>query len=193
MKSLLTVLAAFLICIPAWADSTITHIELIPLKPGANSQENLLPGRDGAIVQGWRPNGPHGYNVYMTLLDGKVVGIKSHDHFLDTMRDYPHDGGDAISSVRFARAKMDGQSVTLIITATRNLEAGQKPIDAATVYYDIYQLVSNGEIGTTGDYFAPLSETPSEKKYCNSDLALTKKFGFPLPAPYEGRNQDDGC
>src|SRR5262245_18322921 len=122
MKKLLPALTVLLACLPAWADSSITHIELIPLHPGVNQIPDLLRGRDGVIVEGWRNtcNAP-GYDVYMTLLGDKTGGISDKAKFRDVINDSPHTFEDAVKSVRFARGKLDGHSVTLMITATPNL------------------------------------------------------------------------
>ncbi len=169
-------------------------MQLITLQPGQNRISDALPGRDGVITEAWRSgaNGS-GYYMFLVTINNKAVGVKAGSAFQDVIRDNPHDISDAIESVRFARGSLDGRNPLLLITATRNIDADEGLGDPATVYYDVYQLVSNGEAGTTGIYFAPVSEMASENKFCNSDLAMTKKFGFPLPDPYEGRNQDDGC
>ena len=199
MKRTLCLIAVFIVItvFPAVADSgtSISGFKLLTLQPGVNEIPHLVSdGRDGVIIKTWRTNGnAHGYNLFLVMVEGKVVGVSTDHGFDDVIKDDPHTIEDAIRSIRFARGNVGSQKAVLLITATRDIKPDASPADPATVVFDIYQLAANGNLGTTGDFFERISESHSDKKYCNSDLALSQKFGFPLPDPYEGQNQVDGC
>jgi len=173
----------------------ITDYQVIPLQEGVNEIPHLVPdGRNGKIIKTWRNNGnAYGYDLFLVTLEDKVVGVDTDNGFKDVIRDEPHTRQDAIKSVRFAWGKLGDEKLMLLITATRKIEPGYGLSDPGTVVFDVYRLVSNGPLGTTGDYFMRINEFSSEQKYCNSDMALNQNLGLPLPEPYEGRGQPDGC
>ena len=196
MKSILCIAALLMsLALPAKADfSDITDIQVIPLKFGVNDISRLtLDGRDGQIIKAWRndANGS-GFAIYLVMVDGKSVGVGA-DKFQDFVTDQPYTPEHTVKSVRFARGKVSGQPELLLITARRDFKPDATFADPAIVMFDIYHVMPNGAAGTTGDYFTPISEFPSKKKFCNSDLALAQDMGLPLPDPYEGLNKDDGC
>ena len=60
--------------------------------------------------------------------------------------------------------------------------------------YEIYSLQRTTEtVGETADVFKRVLVRRSAKQYCNSDLALAKEFGLPLPNDYQGQSTTDGC
>jgi hypothetical protein len=199
MLRLATLTAALLLAaLPAAADNAdITDIQIIPLQRGINEIPHMTPdGRDGKIVMLRREDGDAlGYYMFMVLIDGKDIGVATDSGFEDITRDQPHNISDAVKSVRFAWGNVAGEKQMLLITAKRRLRPQDAPPDPAQAAIDIYQLVSNGPIGTTGDYFTRISETVTDEdhKYCNSDLVLNQKLGLPLPFPFQGPNQHDGC
>ena len=175
--------------------SQITNLVTIHLHPGINKIVKFTPdGRGAIIVRAWRENGDaHGYNLFLVMIDNAVVGVYTEKQFEDVVRDDPHTFEDVVRSVRFARGKISGVQTTFLITATRTTSF---PISLATpgyVVFDFYQLVHAPQLGTTEDFFRLVSQFSSKKKYCNSDLALFKEIGLPLPATYEGLNKIDGC
>ena len=184
-------------CVPAAADTgaAITDIKVVPLTQEITPIPSMTSdGRDGKIIKAWRENGnAQAYNLFLVTADGKVVGVATDRGFADNIRDEPHTGKDAVESIRFAWGRVGGEKAFLLITATRIIAPDYGPGDPSQVIFDIYQLTGNGDLGKTGDFFMRIHEFNADKKYCNSDLALTKNLGLPLPQPFEGPNQDDGC
>jgi hypothetical protein len=193
---LYSVALLFFSALPAVAaNADITDLQVISLQDGITDVPHLAPdGRDGEILKTWRTNGDaRGYDLFLVMLDKKVIGVATDNGFQDTVTDAPRTHLDAVKSVRFAWGKVAGEKHALLITATRTIESGYGPTDPATTVFDIYQIMPNGPLGTTGDYFARISEFSSKQKYCNSDIALSQNLGLPLPDPYEGRGLPDGC
>jgi hypothetical protein len=169
----------------------LTDLAVIPLQLGVNTVERFASdGRPAIIAKGWRENGnAHSYNYFLVLMptavgkaDWNVVAkfVPDNWHSSDFIRDAPHADEDYVSSVRFARGKIDGVAATLLITATRQI--GVKPIpQPAIVVFEVYRLEANHEIGTTLDIFKRVLKWESDKKYSNSDLALQKELGLPVP------------
>jgi hypothetical protein len=168
----------------------ITELAVIPLHLGVNTVERFASDdRPAIIAMGWRENwNAHSYNFFLVLMpsaigkaDWNVVDIVPDDtHMRDFIRDYPHTEDDFVSSVRFARGKVNGVAATLLITATRQIKGMPIP-DPAIVVFEVYRLEANSEIGTTRDIFKRVLKWQSDKKYSNSDLALQKELGLPVP------------
>jgi len=182
----------------------ISDISPIKLRSGPNTVPHFAPdGRDALIVLGWRDNGnAHGYDLYLVLMpasaakpEWNVVGVDpgGNGRFQDIVTDDPHLGEDAVRSIRFARAKVDGRPATVLFVATR--DTGTAPIpDPAPVTFEVYRLAHNdGEVGYTVDYFTKIQEIKSTGKYCNAEMALRQQFGIPLTASYNGPQTAEGC
>ncbi|HTO83982.1 MAG TPA: hypothetical protein VMQ73_17215 [Methylomirabilota bacterium] len=162
-------------------------------------------GRPAIIVGGWRDNGnAHGGDLFLVMLQspsgrGKwnVVTVQRKPDELEreVVYDSPHTVEDAVSSVRFAHGLVDGKPATLLIVATRDLGNATSSIDPVPVDIEFYRLVrrEDGLFGWPPDYFDLVETVRSATPYCNSDLALSKEIGLPLPEPYAGPNRDDGC
>jgi hypothetical protein len=191
--SALAVIASF----PALAAETaaVEEIRVIPVGNGLNCVQNLTTdGHDGLIVQGWRENGnAHGYNRYMVLVkEGRSLevvtivdppGAARGDGVLqdDTIRDDPHTFEDAVRSVKFARAKVNGIAATILIVATRDLSHAQSLADATPVDVDVYRLTRNpGDVGWPEYYFALAVRERLKGTYRNADCALAGELRIPL-------------
>ena len=113
----------------------------------------------------------------------------------DTIEDVPHTGEDNITSVRFARGEANGPKESLLVVAQRHLASPQSYYDAAPTTISYYRLVdASGEGVETTPFAFRLEKTVHPKQlYCNSDLALNKEAGLPLPATYDGPSNADGC
>lgn len=169
----------------------LTDLAVIPLQLGVNTVERFASdGRPAIIAMGWRDNGnAHGYNYFLVLMptavgkaDWNVVDIVPDNlHSSDFVRDAPHTDEDFVKSVRFARGKVNGVAATLLITATRQILPAKSIPDPAIVVFEVYRLEANYEIGTTRDIFKRVLKWESDKRYSNSDLALSKELRLPLP------------
>jgi hypothetical protein len=188
----------------AAAPSEITKLSVIPIQSGVNQIDDFAgDGRRAMIVEGWRDNGnAHGGDLFLVMLQSpsdhgnwNVVTVQRKPDELEreVVYDSPHTFEDAVSSVRFARGLVDGKPATLLIVATRDLAKAASLTDPAPVDIEFYRLVRNDLPGWPPDYFDLIETIRSAGPYCNSDLALTKEIGLPLPEPYAGPNQADGC
>jgi hypothetical protein len=184
----------------------ITKLSVIPIRDGMNQIDDLAgDGRRGTIIEAWRDNGnAHGYSVFLIALesqpgrgDWNVVAVqrKPNERERDVVTDDPHTVEDAVSSVRFARGLVGGKPATLLIIGTRELAPSFNLGDPGPVDIEFYRLVQNENVlfGLPPDYFDFVETIRSATPYCNSDLALSKEIGLPLPEPYTGPNRDDGC
>jgi len=187
---------------------TLSNLSVIHLSAGANHIEHFAAdGRPAIITLGWRDNGnAHGYDLFLVLMpasdksDWNVVGLQTDDAFdaeaelfADTVNDAPHMGDDFVRAIRFVRGKLDGRPATLLLTATRDF--GDPGISSPSlVTYGIYELVPRKDpVGTTADFFQQIQTYRSLMKFCNAELALSKRFDIPLRTEYEGPNTIDGC
>jgi hypothetical protein len=82
----------------------------------------------------------------------------------------------------------------LLVTSTRAFpDSGSLP-DPSIVTFEIYRLQrAANPTGETHDVFKRLSAWHSVNRYCNSEMALSKELGFPLPGSYKGPRTPDGC
>jgi hypothetical protein len=156
------------------------------------------------VVLGWRENGnAHGYDIALVLLpDGErdqwsVVRIEAalgdqNGAGADVITDSPHTGEDMVKAFRLARGKVGRKAATLLLVATR--DQGNAPIaDPSQVTFYAYHLEHGPEVGTTPDHFSLILRDRSAGTFCNADMALSQRFGVPLPASYEGAQTPDGC
>jgi hypothetical protein len=192
----------------------LSNIEVIALKRGINEIPNLAgDGRAGIIVDAWRENmNAHGYALYEVLLprpdvhDGRtgelnLVTFDTHGQVkgsaiqLDTIEDAPYGGELVVASVRFLRATLNGSPATLAVTARRSMIWSSSFTEMNPVRIAIYLLARNadGVPGWPYDYFDLVEAFTTKGKYCNTDLALARELGLPLPTDYAGANQEDGC
>jgi hypothetical protein len=197
--------------LPAFAQQPpaagVTNIQVIPMHPGVNIIPKFVPdGRDAEILQAWRDNGnAHGYTTFVVMIPQKakyesawnIVGVADSGpqwSFKDAVYDTPHTGEDYVRSVRFARGLVDGKAASLLIIAERDPPNVQPIPDPAPTKISIYKMIASDEgVGTTPYYFTLVRETTSKALYCNSELALNKELGLPLPADYDGPNRTNGC
>jgi hypothetical protein len=184
-------------------EKRLADLTPIPLQSGINNIPRLTPdGRDGLIILAWRDNGnAHGYDVALVLTQGgrggpwNVVrrnGLAGQtDQGSDEITDEPHTGEDMVKAFRFARGRVDGDSATLLLTATR--DTAESIPSPSRVIFDVYRLDSAPDVGTTPDHFTPILHDRSASSYCNADLALSQRFGIPLRTSYRGSRARDGC
>ncbi len=166
-------------------------------------------GHPAQIVLAWRENmNAHGYAIYSVLMprpdeqtDWNLVTFETHDSKRkggserNELYDEPFNDEQVVASVRFLKAQWKGKRATLAVTARRDLSHMESFIDSVPVEFEIYTLTSNedGVPGWPFYYFDRVEHFRSDKRYCNSDLALSNELGLPLPTDYAGPNRDDGC
>jgi hypothetical protein len=121
-----------------------------------------------------------------------VVGFDNDRDFVDAFADAPHLGEDFVRAVRFATGTLDGKAATLALIATRDITDAGIPAPSL-VTYEIYRLTENHGGPGTADQFRLIDTSRSGTTFCNAELALSKRFGIPLPADYSGPNLTDGC
>ena len=194
-------------CVALADNPSITNLQIIELKDGANPVPGLDPksGEDGLIVQAWRGNGnAHGYNLYVVMIhvaeprdSWQLVEVEKNDKdpsgegLLDTLRDDPLTGEDIAHSVRFAKGRLDGKPATFLFTADRDLSRIQTLYDPVPVSITLYTLVSSEwPIGTTPLVFRKVEEHRTVRKYRNAECALAADMNLPVPA---ANKLDDDC
>ena len=198
----LPVLPALALLLAAAAPApTITGLHPIPLQPGINQIEHLTPdNRPGVILLAWRDNAnAWGYDTYTVLLpnDGQwqLAGIERSGNtpdFSDTIQDSPHTGEDATSTVRFARAQVDGHPAPRLLEARRT--RSDTPYDPAPTTYDVFALTPNTEgPGRTQAYFRRILHQDLPAQYCHAEAALSQASGLPRRASYDGKPTPTGC
>ena len=184
----------------------VSDLIQIPLPDAVNTVERFAPdGRPAIVMRAWRDNGnAHGYWLYTVLMkpatgeaviedEWNVVSIRSRNSRVsDFIRDDPHTFEDYVRSVAFARGTIDGRAAVLLLTATRQVKASLT--DPSTVNYEVYKLMHrrDGDVGTV-DAFELALNWKSTERYCNSELALSKEFGLPLPKDGPATDLPDGC
>ena len=182
------------------AEPSVTDVQVVNVHAGINRIPHFAAdGRTATVIQGWRGNGnAHGYNVFLVLLpsaEGMPLGVVDRiDSESDVLRDDPFDGERTLGTVLFARATLAGVRQTVLIAA--HLDESQSGVlaDHATATVNVYRLVkSDGQIGTTPDYFELAWSTQTTARYCNVDLALASALSIPLPKDYDAPNKKDGC
>jgi hypothetical protein len=100
----------------------------------------------------------------------------------------------SLSLGSFTRGSLDGERATLLIAETRAVPDSGSLADRSAVTNEIYSLQRATEpVGETADVFKRVLVRLSAKQYCNSDMALSKEFGLPLPNDYRGPSTADGC
>ncbi len=105
--------------------------------------------------------------------------------------DDPHNGGDVLSSVRFARGMVDGAEASLLLRAARRPSGAGPSVPTAAVF-EMYQLVPRSVGAETRDEFVPILRRELRFRFCNADLALSVASGLPLRSSYRGPRGADG-
>lgn len=180
----------------------IGEIAPIALEFGINSVPGFLPdGGVATIVEAWRGNGnAHGYSVWMVLTgpsEGNPVGIApfaddDEELPVETIRDNPFDGERPMGSVRFARARIDGEPASIVIAADLDWTDGRPFADHERATIKIYRLVANHEGLGPPIEFERIAKLRTAKRYCNVDLAVRDMLGVPI-GEVPGPNAIDGC
>ncbi|HLO78647.1 MAG TPA: hypothetical protein VK196_19500 [Magnetospirillum sp.] len=175
----------------------ITEIVPIILKNATTSVDNFAPDQHrGMIVRAWRDTGnAHGYYRYMVMVEGggdrkpwHLATIDTHDQKrgergpeMDTIRDAPHTFEDIVESVKFARAKVNGEPRTLMIVAIRDTGKADSLADKTPVDVEFYQLtIGDEEDGTPPYYFDRIQAVRVKGTYSNADCALAKEVAAVL-------------
>lgn len=182
---------------------TVSDLHEIVVHDGVNAVSRLTSdGREGLIVRGVRQyltaDGTH--HVFLVLTrrkaeprgwdvvpagDGPSAGPDDQESLADT----PHTGEDQVASLRFTRARVDGEPATLLIQAHRSMEG---PIPAPShVQIRLYRLAPDAE--ASGDRFVLLDTLTPSACYGNTDLALYREIGLPLPSGYQGPKSSGPC
>ena len=179
----------------------------IPLRSGVNPVAHMLPdGRDGLIVRA----SPHvevagqDRTDYMVLAaptkadDGRWSTVRFAEFArpdpqeaepATTVSDAPHTGEDALSSLRFFRAQVDGAPAVLAVRTQRDFVL---PIpDASHATVDVFRL--EVEPGFGEEKFKRVARLRTRACYGHSDLGAALEFGVPLPSGYEGPRAAGPC
>lgn len=197
----LGLMSAPLLAAPS-ADPRITDIVPIHLHPGINHVPGFLPdGHAATIIEGWRGNGnAHGHHAWMVLTgpsEGFPVGLAPIEQdgglVSDTLSDDPFDGERVLGVVRFARARIDGQPASIVISAHLDWTPGRPLADHEKATITLYRLTSNGDGVGPPLSFVPVTRLHSDKRYCTVELALRDVLGLALQADYAAPNRLDGC
>ncbi|GBQ83328.1 hypothetical protein [Gluconobacter albidus] len=139
----------------------------------------------------WRENGnAWGYHLYAVttpdaeqpdqadLVDRQDAAPNA--PLADMLADSPHTGEDAIQTVHFATARVNGKSSLLLFIATRDMGGHPVP-QPSPAHVRIYQLTrEDGEPGTTAFTFRPLSTIASPVTTCHADIALRAATKIPF-------------
>jgi hypothetical protein len=179
---------------------SIKNLSIISLKMGDNFVPHFaVDGRPARIIQAWRGNGnAHGYTIFLVAMPGgesqtdwNVVSIdEPHGPARDEILDSPYNGEQYLHSIRFAHGSLDGKPETLLLSARLNIKRSYG--ERASVTYDVYKLVHDDESFGTWDRFVLVERSQSAKRYCNAELAISRRFAIPL-GDYGGPNKKDGC
>jgi hypothetical protein len=149
----------------------ITRLSEIPLHPGINKVEMMVPdGRTGMIVEGQRQTA----TVYLVMLpdeSGTGWTVVTADAAAPAL---VAEGGAA--TIRFARGWLDGAPETLLFTATRDADEGEAGPVAYTI--DIERLATGRKSGAPSR-FERVSETRSNANYSSADEAMQGETGLP--------------
>jgi hypothetical protein len=169
----------------------LSDLTEIPLHPGLNHIEGFAQdGRPADILEAWRDNGnAHGYHLFVLTMpsapgkfDWNVVGTERGDEPLrDCIRDDPHTFEDAVRSIRFAHGRVDGRSATLLLVATRDVSPLTNLAAPVPVTYEAFELIHVDHCCGTADVLSRVLVEHSEQVFSSADLALSQRFGMPLP------------
>lgn len=180
----------------------LTELRPVTLHPGVTAVAHMAPdGRDGMIVEGHRDyftaDGSH--DVFLALVRGDggqwwsvaTHGSSPNDDPDDPLSftDAPHTGEDAVASVRFARARLDGRPAFVALVAQRAME-GTIP-SPSHVTFTLYRLQQRSL--DDGWMFLKVGAAPGRACYGNADLALHAELNLPLPHGYEGPTAAGVC
>lgn len=181
------------------AEHGITDLQAIPTPSAINRIPDFAPdGRDAMIVKAY----DNSSRYYLVMLQSKYPSLPENSwnivlrrnrdgRLVEGITDNPHTGEDYVTSIAFARAKVDGEQSTLLIEANRNI-VGPIP-DPAIVTYSVYRLERDtGAYAGDIDIFRLITTWDSTRPFCNSELALNSEFGFSIPVP-DYLSRPDGC
>ena len=183
----------------------LSDIAVIPIHAGINTVEHFsVDGRPATIISAWRDNGnAHGHFTYLVMMEQKDCGadetsclVAFTDGGAEPLRDVttasPFDGERVLQVVRFAHARLNGVSATVMVRADLGESASGVLADHAPADISIYRLESPGvQVGTTPDVFTLVSKTRIAGRYCNADAALSTALHLP-PANTPSK-KPDGC
>ena len=202
--------AALALALAATAAAPAPHLtdwREIPLRSGVNPVAHMLPdGRDGLIVRAY----PHTETAGQSRTDYMVLAAPTKDDNGDwttvrfaefrkpdpneaepgtTVSDAPHTGEDALSSVRFFRARVDGAPAVLAVKTQRDFVL---PIpDASHAVVDVFRLEIEPDFGE--ETFKRVARLKTRACYGHSDAGAFVEFGVPLSSDYAGPRQAAPC
>ncbi|MQR97948.1 hypothetical protein [Gluconobacter aidae] len=174
------------------APATPQITEIAPILIGNSPVTLHLRGFPAITVTPfWRENGnAWGYHLYAVTVPDAVqpdqadlVDTQNANHngpLLDMLQDSPHTGEDAIQTIHFATARVNGQPGLLLFVTTRDM--GPHPVpQPGPAHVRIYQLTQeHGEPGTTPFSFRLLSTLTSPVTTCHADIALSAATKIPF-------------
>ncbi|MBS1097427.1 hypothetical protein JK191_07560 [Gluconobacter sphaericus] len=139
----------------------------------------------------WRENGnAWGYTLYAVSIPETeapyrtaLVDTEDADHngqLLDMLQDIPHTGEDALQTIHFASARMDGKPAFLLFISTRDNGTNPAP-QLSPAHIRVYQLTAgDGEPGSTLFYFALRTTLRPPVTTCHADIALSAATKIPF-------------
>lgn len=139
----------------------------------------------------WRENGnAWGYTLYAVSIPEAeepyrtaLVDTEDADHngqLLDMLQDIPHTGEDALQTIHFASARMDGKPAFLLFISTRDNGTNPAP-QLSPAHIRVYQLTAgDGEPGSTLFYFALRTTLRPPVTTCHADIALSAATKIPF-------------
>jgi hypothetical protein len=182
----------------------LEDLTVLPVAAGINSFPGLPPrGEEVILVKAWRDNGnAHGFSVTTAMVreSGRsaaaggwdFVSYFDGDKEILAATDNPHTGDDAVRSLLYATAILDGQRQTLAVVAQRQTDKTDSPADPAPVSFKLYQLTARPDddpLGRPARFFQRVAEWRPVRPYCSADAALAAELRLPPPAGLTA----DGC
>lgn len=176
----------------------LTGLAEITLHSGVNRIS--VEGRSGLVVKGWRENGnAHGFHVYTALLQG-ADGQWQHLSFFAGMderlelTDAPHTFEDVVRSVRFFKARLNGNPKTVVVVTQRRMGGGRAIPEASPVDFTLYALRARPDESVMGPdhYFDQIAQWSAAGMFCHADTALAMELGLAPPQDWPA-SMPSGC
>jgi hypothetical protein len=175
----------------------VTDLVVVPVPPGYTKLPKFTPdGRTGGINRVRRSVGTAGDSDMIVISVQSVVDPRQQvfvqrepsengKPMPDFLWDAPYTGENYLTSVRLAKARIEGEKTWILVVAARDWEPTMA--GPTLVTFRFYQLVSgeDGDPMTKESVFRKILERRSEKTYSHSDVALWEEFGWPVPKDCE--------
>jgi hypothetical protein len=180
---------------PVEISKRLADLKQIEIHPGLTRIRDAEgDGRDAQVFNAWRDNGnAWGFNVYIVTMprraeDGRGpdwqvvgIGIEPKGGLAAEATDRPHTGEDALTSVRFARGRLDGKAATLLVIASRDPKGAVPDPAETTIRILALKNAEDQGAGTTPDVFETALTFTTTATYSSTDEALLRELGLPLP------------